>query len=363
MDQKYTLWKPASKTLPRDDAYLKQMGMEIAQRAGDTISTSPIVAQRLEPEVMPVFVRDFPFYDLIEKVPSNGVSHTFLQQTAHTQSPDPHTMSETGTVQNDSNVYLRKTTNIAQIALQRGVTLKAGFAGAAAGGPSNNLMAREVEGGLITIARDAQMEFLRYQESDNTSLTATAANGKFDANGVNGLRFVANTMSPPENSAIVDIRTIWTDQRVLVQVRQIVANIIDKGGRPDLIVASTAGEEALFKDQMELVRYIKEASRQQITPGLNVRAVSTAAGELPVLMVPGNHIGTWVDGTGAIYSDIFICQTETLEIPYLGAPEPTIIRIPIGVNGQLSELAIPFVLLGLACKAPQYLGRVSCRIG
>lgn len=358
----YTLWKPASKSLPRDDAYLQQMGFQIAARAADTSSTSPITAQRLEPEVMPVFVRDFPFYDLIEKVQSNGVSHTFLQQTAFSQATDPHTMSETGTVQNDSNLYLRKTTNIAQIALQRGVTIKAGLAGQAAGGPSSNLMAREVEGGLLTIARDAQNEFLRYQESDNTSTTNTAANGKFDANGVNGLRYVANTMAPPENNTIVDIRTSWSDQRVLVAVRQIVANIIDKGGRPDLIVASTVGEEALFKDQMEFVRYIKEPARQQITPGLNVRAVSTAAGELPVVLVPGNAVGTWVDATPATYADIFILQTDTLEIPYLGAPEPTIIRIPIGVSGQLSELAIPFVLLGLAVKAPQYLGRVSLRI-
>jgi hypothetical protein len=311
---------------------------------------------------MPVFVRDFPLYDLIEKVPSNGLSHTFLQWTAFSQTATPHTIAETGTVTDDANNYLRKSTNIMQIALRRGVTLKAQYAGGAAGGPSSDLMGRELEGGLLTIARDAQNEILRYQESDPTSTTVTAPNGTYDVNGVNGLRYILENQSPPENQVAVDIRTPWTDQRVLTALRTVVNAIVDKGGRPDLIVTTTRGSQALFADQMELVRYLAQPSVHQLTPGMSVRAVSTDSGELPVVVVPGNSMGTWISSAPATYVDMFVLQTDTLQLPYLGAPEPTVLRIPIGTDGQLRELAIPFVMLGFAALAPQFLGRVSCQI-
>lgn len=357
-----SLWKPVPKDAHRD---LDQVKHLFAQLDATSTSTSPITAQRLEPEVMPIFVDSFPLYDLIEKVPSNGLSHTFLQQTAFSQSATPHTISETGTVADDANVYLRKTSNIMQLAIRRGVTLKAQYAGANAGGASQDLMGREIAGGLLTIARDAQAEILQYQDSDTTSTTVAAPNGAYDANGVNGLRYVLNNFAPPENNVLVDIRTPWTDQRVLVAVRQIVANILDKGGKPDLVVVSSTGDEALFKDQMEQVRFMSEVGNIQITPGLNVRGVGTQAGLLPVLTVPGAQnlgLGSWTNAVPATYVDIFVLQTDTLELPYLGAPEPTIIRVPIGTDGQLRELAIPFVLLGLACKAPSFLGRVSLRV-
>jgi hypothetical protein len=369
MAHEYPLYRPASASLPRNmDDILKAATEWISQRAGDSISTSPITAQRLEPDVMPVFVRDYPFYDLIEKVPSNGIAHTFLQQTAPSQATTPHTIAETGTVTDDTNSYSRKTTNIALFAERRGVTIKAKFAGLQAGGPSTDLMAREIEGGLLTIARDAQNEMLSYTETYSSSGGATDPNGAYDANGLNGLRYIVYNQAPPENSVIVDVRTLgWTDQRVLTGIRQVVQAIYDKGGRPNLVVTSARGSNALFQDQMELVRYFDQ-SLTEITPGRSVRRVSTDSGDLPVLVVPGGSgsfgslgIGTWTSA-GATYQDIFVVQTDTLEIPYLGAPEPTVIRIPLAVDGTLRELAIPFALYGLAAKAPQYLGRVSLRI-
>ena len=360
----YSLWKPAAATLPRNDGMIQEWASKFSTRAGSNATSdqsSPIIAERLSPEVIPVFVSNFPLYDLLEKVPSNGLSHTFLQQTAFSQTTAPHTIAETGTVDDDANTYLRKTTNIAQLALRRGVTLKAQYAGANAGGPSANLMERELKGGLLTLARDAQTEFLSYQDTDTSSTTLTAANGKYDANGLNGLRYILNQYAPPENTATVDIRTAWTDQRVLTAVRGITNAIVDKGGKPDLIVCSTRGSQALFADQQQQVRYLMEPSRHEITPGLTVRAISTDHGELPVVIVPGNFLGTWTNGSNT-FQDVFILQTETLEIPYLGAPEPTVLRIPIGTDGSLRELAIPFVLLGLAALAPQYLGRVSLTI-
>jgi hypothetical protein len=363
-NSEHSLWKPASADLPRDDNALMSLAVKagLATRAGNSETTSPIVATRLDPTVMKVFVDRFPLYDLLEKVPSNGLSHTFLQETAFSGSPTPHTIAETGNVTDDANVYLRKTTNIMLIAERRGISLKAQYAGANSGGASTDLMARELAGGLLTLARDAQNEMLTYQDADPTSTLASAPNGIYDANGINGLRYILANQAPPENSVAVDIRTPWTDQRILTAVRNVVNAITDKGGLPDLLVCSAKFSQALFADQMQLTRYVMAPTMHQITPGLSVRAISTDAGEIPVVIIPGNFIGSW-GATTPIYQDAFILQTNALEIPYLGAPEPTVLRIPIGTDGSVRELAIPFVLLGLACLAPQYQGRVSAQIG
>jgi hypothetical protein len=367
----YPLWKPATKDLPRhhllgdggqiDAAVREALDGKLQIRVADTGISSPLIAQELSPEVIPVFVRNFPLYDMVAKVPSNGLSHTFQQQTGFTTASDPATISETGTVSDYTNQYLRRTSNIAVFAHRRGVTLKAQFAGQNAGGVAADMMGRELSGGLIQMARDAQNEMLRYQESTSTATTTTDPNGKFDANGFNGLRYQLLNNAPPENSQIVNVTSSgWTDQRVLKAVRQVVNAIWDKGGRPDLIVTNTTGQEDLFEDQFQLVRYVK-SDQLEIIPGLTVSAISTPEGLLPVLPVPGNSIGTWTS-SGHTYTDIFILSTETLEMPYLGSPSPTVLRIPIGTDGTLRELAIPFAMFGLACLAPQYLGRVSLQI-
>lgn len=359
-----------------EEAMAKRSGGFTISGGASSDSTSPIVAQDLAPDIVPVFVREFPLFDMIRKVPSNGLSHTYLQQTSFSQTTDPNTISETGAVSDDTNSYMRLTSNIAVFAIRRSVSLKAQFAGNAAGGPSTDLYGREVQGGLLTIARDAQNETLRYQTDVNNSATAytnggtkyTDPNGAYDANGYNGLRYVLNAQTPPENQFTADIRTPWTDQRVLKSTRKMVNAIWDKGGKIDLLITNTAGAEALFEDQIALSRIILPPKQMEIIPGFSVRAIDTDQGVIPVLVVPGNSLGTWSPnggisgGSGTVYQDIIGVWTETLEMPYLGSPVPTVIRIPVAVNGQLVEVAIPFAMFGLACLAPQYMGRVSLQI-
>lgn len=367
LQQKYPMWRPITKDLPRAHFLGMQdkLAGEILAKAlpgATSDTTSPIVAQELAPEVIPMFVSQFPLFDLLKKVPSNGLSHTWLQQTGYTMTSAPNTIPETGTVADDANTYLRKTTNIAVFAIRRSISLKAQLAGAAAGGPSADLYGREVAGGLMTLARDAQLETLRYQTSVPASTTTTDPNGAYDPNGYNGLRYILQNETPPENSIIVDISSPpWTDQRVLKGVRAMVNAIWDKGGKVDLLVTSTLGSEAMFEDQFQLVRYVKSDDRMQITPGLSVRAIDTDQGPIPVLVVPGQALGTWT-ASGHSYTDIFAIDTDRLVMPYLGSPSPSVIRVPAAVNGQLVEVAIPFCMYGLAAEAPALsLGRISLK--
>jgi hypothetical protein len=360
-----SLHKPVTKDLPREWGGRNletKVGQYLVRAVGDSGTTSPIVPQELSPEVIPIFVDSFPLFDMIEKEPSNGLSHTYQQQTAFSLNSAPSFISENGAVSDDQNVYVRQTSNIGIPATRRGVSIKAQAAGQQAGGPGSDLMGRELKGGLTTIARDTQNVLLRYQEVFSSETTTTAEDGAYLAVGFNGLRYVLNQLSPAANTVEVDITSPWTDQRVLKAVRLICNQIYDTGGKIDLLIANTTGSEAMFEDQFDLVRWVNADADHEIIPGLSVRAISTDQGLVPVLVVPGNAIGTWLDNSSNVYQDIIAVDTETLKMPYLGNPLPSVLRIPIGTDGTLRELAIPFAMYGLACMAPQYMGRVSLKI-
>jgi hypothetical protein len=362
VERSYPLWKPASATSPRSLDALREAAAKIMAQRGfaDTGTTSPGLPNIIPPEAIPQFVRDFPAYEVFEKVPSNGVSHTYLAWTAFSQSDEPHTVAENGNVQPDRNSYLRRSTNIAQVALERGITIKAQLLGQQLGAFGGDPLAGEIRGGLYTIARDYQKLFLRYQEANPGASTVTAADGKFNGDGVNGLRYIANNFAPPENTQVVDISSgPWDDQRVLLAFREVASAIWDKGGRVDMAMAGTKGLNALVKDQIALTRYNK-VEDMQITPGLRVKAIETDQGLCPILPIPGTGMGTWTDGVHT-YQDIFVLVSETFEIPYIGAPEPAVIRVPLGTNG-LNEVAIPFALLGFNSNAPQWVGRVTLKL-
>lgn len=363
-ERRYSLYKPVTKDLPRQHFPLKseQKMYAFARAVADSGTTAPIVPQELSPEVIPIFVDAFPLFDMIEKEPSNGLSHTYQQQTAFSLNSTPAFIGEDGSVSDDQNVYVRQTSNIGVPAVRRGVSVKAQSAGQQSGGPASDLMGRELKGGLLTIARDTQNVALRYQEIFSGETTTTSEDGAYLAEGFNGIRYVLNQLAPSANTIEVDITSPWTDQRVLKAVRLGCNQVYDAGGKIDLLIANTTGSEAMFEDQFDLVRWVNADADHEIIPGLSVRAISTDQGLVPVLVVPGNSIGTWLDGDENVYQDIIGVWTETLRMPYLGNPLPSVLRIPIGVDGTLRELAIPFAMFGLACMAPQYMFRVSLKI-
>jgi hypothetical protein len=383
----YALYKPLTDELPRNHTLgvvgERKMAQMIAQKAGygaNSDTFSPLMATAV-PEVIPMFIRAFPFFEALRKVPANGISHTWSQWTSFTQTQDPNTISETGFVNDDANTYVRKTTNIAIFAIRRSASLKANLAGMAQG---LNLYDREVSGGILTMGRDVQMESLRYQETyadlahgyngatplTPTQWTAASQNpdGKYDPNGFNGLRYIAQNEAPPENTIQVDVSAAgnptggWTDHRVLMGVRQVVDNLADKGGRADMLIATTTGATMLMRDHLSFVRIVITGGMSQL-PGIPpVQMVSTNQGDLPLFVIPGYHLGSYVSG-GNTFQDIFVLNSEDLEMPYLGNPEPSVLTIPMGVNGQLVQMAIVYCMYGLVSLAPSLnLGRVQLKL-
>jgi hypothetical protein len=312
----------------------------------DSSGGTALIRQDLEPILYSLFVKKFPFFERIRKEPANGLVHAFNQQTAY---GDAVFQTETGTVTDDAATYQRQTTNVAVLATRRGITLKSQFALNQGGGPFNGL-STELASGVTAIAHKLQVAL--FQGNADTSASAGAATelGAYDANGFTGLRkhlgSAAGTAQIANKGAGDYLETINTN----------VASILNAGGNPSAILCSPTDYAGLVNEVTNLVRYNAPSQAGQVM-GLTLGTVVTAAGELPILPVPGDSIGSYSISTSS-YRDMYVVDEDSWSMPYLGSDSITTLEIPVGVNGALSRLYIMYVMFGLANKAPQFNGKI-----
>jgi hypothetical protein len=312
----------------------------------DSSGGTALIRQDLEPILYSLFVKRFPFFERIRKEPANGLVHAFNQQTAY---GDAVFQTETGTVTDDAATYQRQTTNVAVLATRRGITLKSQFALNQGGGPFNGL-STELASGVTAIAHKLQVAL--FQGNADTSASAGAATelGAYDANGFTGLRkhlgSAAGTAQIANKGAGDYLETINTN----------VASILNAGGNPSAILCSPTDYAGLVNEVTNLVRYNAPSQAGQVM-GLTLGTVVTAAGELPILPVPGDSIGSYSISTSS-YRDMYVVDEDSWSMPYLGSDSITTLEIPVGVNGALSRLYIMYVMFGLANKAPQFNGKI-----
>jgi hypothetical protein len=315
----------------------------------DTTSGSALQRQDLEPILWAIYIKAFPAYQKFPKVPANGVVHAWRQITSY---GDAQFMTELGTVTDDNSTYVPQTTNIAQLATRRGVTFKEQLA-VPAGGMSWNPQQIEIEGGLTAMAHKMQKTIFQGQAS-NSGGTASNELGLYDPNGFTGLRSILNT-----NNAINVSPYLTSNPDSLTQAfGQVVIPITNAGGTlPDVIYARPE-EAQRFSDQQLAIQRVVD--RQEFVPGVQVPAVMTSAGMLPIVSVPGDSIGTYVTDSsslptstvdGKTVADMYALSSNSVVIPYLGSPGPSVLEIPPGVSGQLTRLFIVYLFGGLAVLA------------
>jgi hypothetical protein len=316
----------------------------------DSSGGTALIRQDLEPILYSLFVKKFPFFERIRKEPANGLVHAFNQQTAY---GDAVFQTETGTVTDDAATYVRQTTNVAVLATRRGITLKSQFALNQGGGPFNGL-STELASGVTAIAHKLQVAL--FQGNADTSASAGAATelGAYDANGFTGLRKHLGTAAG--TAQIVNKGS----NDYLATINTNVASILNAGGNPSAILCSPTDYAGLVNEVTNLVRYNAPSQAGQVM-GLTLGTVVTAAGELPILPVPGDSIGSYtVSSTN--YRDMYVVDEDSWSMPYLGSDSITTLEIPVGVNGALSRLYIMYVMFGLANKAPQFNGKIRVTV-
>jgi hypothetical protein len=360
----YPLWNPLDFSKGNPNHYDRGFGVDLRKilehalrdaptelrKAADTVSVGPLIRQDLDPEVYELYVKTFPLYDMLAKIPANGLVHAYNQETSYGSAKF---MGELDTVTDDANTYARATANIAILATRRGISLKAGFA-VTAGGVNYDPEAREIAGGLKGIRHQMQLGICRLQDSDPASITATAPNGLYDANAFNSLRYIIQNQSPAGNTVKV---VPGTGQPLTIGIRAAANAIIDAGGEPNMIISGVQAKEDLINEQLPQVRF----NTVEVIPGLHVSKVAAGESELPIMTIPGDSMGTWIGG-GHTYRDMYVVDSSTLALAYLGGPGPTVLEIPVGVGGDLRKLFIPFLMNGLVAFAPLYLARVSEQI-
>ena len=317
----------------------------------DASGGAALIRQDLEPILYAIFVKKFPFFERLRKEPANGLVHAFNQQTAY---GDAVFQTETGTVTDDAATYVRQTTNVAVLATRRGITLKSQFAITQGGAPGQQGLSTELEGGVTAIAHKLQKTL--FQGNANTTSGAGAATelGAYDANGFDGLRKLLGAAA-----GTAQIANKGTAAYLSV-INNNVADILSAGGNPSAILVNPADYAGLVNEVTNLVRYTG-ASRAGEQMGLGLGSVVTAAGELPLLAVPGDAIGTYTYSSTA-YRDMYVVDESVWSMPYLGSDSITTLEIPVGVNGALSRLYIMYCMYGLANKTPQFNGKIRVSI-
>lgn len=336
------------------DGITQQLSPDI-QKAIDTTAATALIRQDLEPLLYEVFIRIFPAYDRFQKEPANGLTHAWNQITAY---GDAVFMPELGTVTDDKSTYVRKTTNVAILATRRGLSLKSKFA-VIAGGMNYNPEMIELQGGLRSIAYRMQKTIFEGNAADSGG-TASDELGLYDADAFTGLRQLLNDADVKNIDPATNPTTTGNFRRVL---NQVVLPIVQAGGRPTQIW-SHPSEKITFDEQQD--PNVRILASQQANMGVGVMAerVNTIAGPIPWAIVPGDSISSY---TASTYSsntvrDVYVLDEDSLSLPFLGTPGPTVLEIPIGISGQLTHLYIVFLMNGLALKVLPWHNKMRVKV-
>lgn len=310
-------------------------------KALDSTGGAALIRQDLEPVLRELFVRSFPAYDRFAKEPSNGLVHTYQQMTDF---GGAQWMPELGTVTDDKSTYVRKTTNIGVIATRRGVSLKAMYATAQSGSgfnPGNT----ELRGGLLSIVAGIQTAIF-HGNADATNSDGTDADekGAYDENAFTGLRSLLS-----DRTVNVDpFASTPEDIRAAIDLAAV--QMGDSGGVATILYGSYPTKR-LWDIQQDKNLLIRPQEQVDLAVGVRVAGANTTFGLLPFVGVPGPYVGTYAISGPQTVGDIYMLDENQISLPWLGTEGPTVLEIPIGVNGQLSRSWIIFQMLGMAVKA------------
>ena len=318
-------------------------------KALDTGGATAMIRQDLEPIMLELYIRQFPYWDRISKEPSNGLVHAYVRTSSF---GDAQFMSELGTVTDDVSVYDRQTSPIAVLATRRGISLKSQFA-TIQGGAGFNPEQLELTGGLRAIAHKMQKTLF---QGNATASGGTAADedGAYDANSFTGLRSILNTVRA-EN---VD-PTLATPEDIRAALDKGATTAMQNAGTIGIAYLDPSVKTTFDLQQDKNVRYMN--AFVDAAPGVLTNAVNTVFGPLPLAVVPGDSIGSYTRSATKV-SDIYLLDESVITVPYLGSAGPTVLDIPIGISGQLDHLFIIFGMWGLAVKAPQFCNKVRVKL-
>lgn len=315
-----------------------------------------LIRQDLEPTLYTLFVKKFPVFDRLAKGPSNGLVHAATQIT----SPDSGSLgssviTEVGTVNYTTGAYARVTFPIAVFATGRGVSFKE-VAAVAQGGAPYDPSRTEMSNGMVKLAQDMQYMFLQGNAS-NSGGTSSQEAGLYNANGIDGFRGVLGSVSAfSANNAIqADISSL----NITESLRFGSTKGANNGGHPTIALLTLNSKQAFDDEQATNVRYDGLQNVTELIPGVKVSKLTYSDGELAIVPLPGTTMGTYNrTSDNALVEDIYFIDESAVCIRWLYSENFTVLQIPSGVDGVLSERWIIFMMAGLEIAAPSFMGKI-----
>lgn len=332
------------------------LGVALA-KALDTSTGANLIRTDLEPVLYEAYRRRFPADELIPRVRSNGLVHTYNQIT------DPGaavTTDELGTTIGSNFVnqtYARKTsTNIAVIISPRAIGLKLFYAVNQSGMSAFNLGMSdsnlEIRGAMRAIADKNQSLIFQGNQTDNSSAGISTEKGAYDANSFDGLRIqlkASGTAITKGNSqAFVDV------------FDQAVGAVVDEGGDSESVwlFMSQKVRRAINRELFPYSQLVNGGGGGPINNNLSNAGLMTVADwRARMVNVPGKAQGqglgwyTFDPGSGnATYEDGYVLDPEGIQLAWLGSPTPQILELPTGTTLNLSTVYIPFLMNGLVVR-------------
>ena len=315
-----------------------------------------LIRQDLEAPMYALFVKTFPAWDRLRKGPSNGLVHAATQVTSpeNGYSLGGTIVTELGSISNVASQYQRATFPIAVFGTGRGVSLKE-IAAVRQGGANYDPMKSEMANGMVRLAQDAQYVMLQ-GNATNAAGTATQEAGLYNANAFDGLRGVIGSAgSFSGNNAIqVDI----ANMSITEAIQTAAAKVANNGGMPSLVFMSIQAKQALDIEQNQNRRYNDDLV--EIIPGVRANKLTWANGELVIVAIPGNTLGTYNRASdNALVEDIYVLDEASLTVRWLYSEGFTVLQIPTGIpdasgNAPLSERYVVFGMYGLEQAAPLF---------
>ncbi len=324
---------------------------------GGSSGGSVMIRQDLEVPLYLLFVKTFPLFERIRHAPSNGLVHAANQVTAvDGQSLGSSVLSgELSTVNYQQSTYNRVSYPIAVFGTGRGVSFKE-LAAVQAGGAAYNPAQTELTNGMIRMATDVQ--YVMFQGNASTSSGAGAATelGAYNQYAFDGFRPVIGSQGTysGDNAIQIDQST----ENLTESLQFGTTEVANNGGNPDLVVMSMNAKMAFDQEQQPNQRW-NGPNEGEIIPGVKCSRLNWANGTLDILPVPGNTLGTYTRASdSATVEDAYILDSNTCCLRWLYADSFTVLQIPSGVDGALSDRSIIFGMWGLEIAAPLFCAKV-----
>ena len=336
------LYEAAGKGLFGADSLAVRKTLDVGGGSG-----GPLVRNDLEQMLWEIYLREFPAAERIQRIRSNGVSHSYAKRTAI---PGAQTTNSLGDFSGafSNSTYGTDSAPIAIIVSPTGIGMKlaaaveqSGMVGFDLEG-SNNL---EVVGAVTSIAKKNQTLLLQGNKS-TAAKTLDDEEGLTDANAYDGLRGLLKGAGTSTTKAGGDT------YRGLI--KKAARKIRNAGGSARNIVAfcSLPVEGAIDDELEDFMRITNERPGGGVDLNLSANGLRLSGKYLSeIIGVPadaqGNGMGYYNIAGPTTVEDIDVLDLTGIAMAWLISPNPTILELPVGYNNTLSRVFVPFLMNGL----------------